>query len=232
MGIERGEGFVLRTNAFAEADIILTLFLRSYGKRTAIAKGARRINSRLGGVFDLLNKVEVVFYPHDRLDLVSQGTLISSYESLKRDLPAVNSALAVARSLDLLLPLHQREDELYHLFMRFLALVNQGNAEQLRIAAELRALSLLGHRPHLRSCLHCGSENGPFLFVPARGGVLCHTCIKEGAGIPLASGLAHALDWLASHPIGRSQVIHLSPQETVRAHEILDVYTETLVHGG
>ncbi len=232
MGIERGEGFVLRTRAFAEADIILTLFLRGYGKRTAIAKGARRISSRLGGVFDLLNNVEVVFYPHDRLDLVSQGTLISSYERIKRDLGVVNSALAVARSLDLLLPLQQREDEVYRLFVRFLDLVNQEDADKLRIAAELRALSMLGHRPHLRSCLRCGSEEGPFLFVPARGGVLCHACIKGEEGIPLASGLAHALDWLGSHSIGRSQVIRLSPQETVQAHEILDVYIETLVHGG
>ncbi len=231
MGIERGDGFVLRIRAFGDADIIVTLLLHGYGKRTAIAKGVRRLNSRLGGVFDLLNQVEVVFYARDRLDLVSQAALISSNEAVKRDLGTINSALTVARFLDRLLPLHQPEDEVYRLFTRFITMATAGSGVEARIATELWTLTLLGHRPQLHACLQCGTTVGPFRFIPARGGVLCSRC-KGNVGIPLTTGLARALAWLATHPIERSRVIHLSPEEQAQADEILNAYLETRIHEG
>ncbi len=230
MGLERGEGFVLRTREFAEADIIVTLFLRGYGKRTAIAKGARRLNSRLGGVFDLLNRVEIVFYPRDRLDLVSQGTLLDGYDSLKRDLTVVNSALSVARLLDRLLPPHQEEAAPYRLFERFLSELAKGRSDKLRIAVELKLLSLLGHRPHLRACLRCGDRKGPFRFLPTRGGLLCRSCAGE-EGIPVETGLARALDWLLYRPIEKSGVVSLSEEETKQADALLKEYVDLLSRG-
>ncbi len=231
MGLERGEGFVLRTSEFAEADIIVTLFLRDRGKRVAIAKGARRLNSRLGGVFDLLNRVEVVYYSRDRLDLISQGTLIDGYEPVKRDLGAVTSALTVARLLDRLLPLHQAEEDSYLLFERFLGLLSQRGDTVLKLAVELKLLSILGHRPHLRSCVRCGDIKGPFRFLPRRGGILCRNCAVN-EGIELGSGLARALNWLISHPVEKSGVIRLSEEEAELADSIVSAYIETLVHGG
>jgi len=227
VGIERGEGFVLRVRDFAEADLIVTLFLRRWGKRTAIAKGARRLDSRLGGVFDLLNRVEVVFYPRDRLDLVSQGTLLDGYERLKRSLPMVQAALSVARGLDRFLPLHQPEDEAHRLVERFLFLLTEENAVRMRIALTLKLLSLLGHQPHFSTCLRCGRRTGPFRFLPARGGILCSNCAGE-EGIPLSAGLSRSLAWLLSHPLERSGVIHLSEEEWRRADELLGAYIEAL----
>ncbi len=43
------EAVVLRTIRYSEADAVLTLMTRSRGRVSAIAKGARRTNSRLGG---------------------------------------------------------------------------------------------------------------------------------------------------------------------------------------
>lgn len=43
------EAVVLRTIRYSEADAVLTLMTRARGRVSAIAKGARRTNSRLGG---------------------------------------------------------------------------------------------------------------------------------------------------------------------------------------
>ena len=182
MGLERGEGFVLRTRPYAEADLIVTLFLEKKGKRTGIAKGVRRLNSRLGGVFDLLNRIEVVFYPHRGLDLLSQGSVLEAYLQIKRNLAAVESALAVARLLDRLLPSHQPED-------------------------------------------------GPFRFVPSRGGILCASCAQGIEGVPVDAGLARTLDWLLTHPLERSKVVKLSPAAAARTKELISTYIEVLGRG-
>ncbi|MCD6141695.1 DNA repair protein RecO [Candidatus Bipolaricaulota bacterium] len=231
MGLERGEGFVLRTRPYAEADLIVTLFLEKKGKRTGIAKGVRRLNSRLGGVFDLLNRIEVVFYPHRGLDLLSQGSVLEAYLQIKRNLAAVESALAVARLLDRLLPSHQPEDGPYHLFSRFLALLPTGDPLALQTATELKLLALLGHRPHLNACQRCGRKDGPFRFVPGRGGILCASCAQGIEGVPVDAGLVRTLDWLLTHPLERSKVVKLSPAAAARTKELISTYIEVLGRG-
>src|SRR5258708_39883550 len=52
--IYRADAIVLKASDFGEADRALTLFTAEHGKIRAIAKGARRPGSRLGGPGDVL----------------------------------------------------------------------------------------------------------------------------------------------------------------------------------
>ncbi len=232
MGLLQGIGFVLRTRDYAESDLIVTLFTEGWGKRTAIAKRARRFDSRLGGVFDLLNRVEVVFYEKPRLDLASQGALLNGFPHLKSDLKSISAALAIGRTLDRLLPLHQREDHTYALFHRFLTLLEEGEVptEQLSLATWMKTLSLLGHRPHLQACARCGESAGPFFFVPAQGGLLCSAC-SHGNGIAITRGLALSLHTLSSRPLERAGVIRLTTDEIELSHNLIVSYTDHLASG-
>jgi len=232
LGLLQGAGFVLRTRDYAESDLIVTLFTERWGKRTAIAKRARRFDSRLGGVFDLLNRVEVVFYEKSRLDLVSQGSLLDGFRRLKSDRKSISASLAIGRTLDRLLPLHQREDHTYTLFHRFLTLLEESEAptEQLSLATWLKLLSFLGHRPHLQGCARCGESSGTFFFVPAQGGLLCSTC-SHGDGIAITRGLALSLHTLSSRPLERAGVVRLTTDEIELSHDLIVSYTDYLASG-
>jgi len=233
LGLLRADGFVLRIRDFAESDLIVTLFTEQWGKRTAIAKRARRLNSRLGGVFDLLNRVEVVFYPKSRLDLVSQGALLQGFPHLKGDLNVVAAALLVGRLLDRLLPFQQPEERVYSLFGRFLDLLEAGNdsVDRLRLSVTLKLLAFLGHRPRLTSCVRCGSESGPFLFASECGGVLCRACTRREEGIKISRGLALSLDAFLQLPLERVNVIHLCPEDIRVAVKVVDGYVDHLASG-
>jgi len=228
VGIERGEAFVLRIRDFAESDLIVTLFTEEWGKRTAIAKGARGGKSRLGGVFDLLNHVEVVFYAKAQLDLVSQGALISGYPRLKASLNTVLTALAVSKLLDRLLPLHQREPAAYTILVRMLTLLESGTpcGEQTTIAAMLKLFAVLGHRPQLTACTRCGGTRGPFRFVPAMGGIVCAKC--GDGGIDINRGLALSLNALIDSPLSRAGIVRLEKDDFSHAHKLVDSYLREL----
>lgn len=232
MGLLKGEGFVLRARPFAESDLIVTLFTERWGKRTLIAKRARRFDSPLGGVFDLLNHVEAVFYPQARMDLASQGALLQAFPELKRDLETVSAALAVAQVLDRLLAPHQQEREAYVLFGRFLGLLEEKAArlDMIRLAATLKILSLFGHRPHLSACVSCGGTSGQFVFSGERGGILCARC-AVGEEAAMTRGLALSLDSLARFPLERSGVVTISAAETLLASEVLSNYVHRLTSG-
>ena len=210
MGIERGEAFVLRVRDFGESDLIVTLFTEDWGKRTAIAKGARRFKSRLGGVFDLLNRVEVVFYAKAQLDLISQGALISGYPHLKGSLETVLTALAASKLLDRLLPPHQQEPAAYTILARLLALLEEGvpQGEQTAVAGMLKLFAVLGHRPHLTACVRCGSVHGPFRFVPAR---------------------ALSLNALIDRPLSRAGIVRLAADDLSLTRKLVDAYLRELV---
>jgi len=232
VGLVCGTGFILRTRDFAESDLIVTWFTDRWGKRRVIAKQARRLGSRLGGVFDLLNQVEVVFYEKPQLDLVSKGSLLAGFPRMKRDLTAVTAALNTGRLLDRLLPLHHREERVYILFSLFLDLLEEGQipTEQLHLATALKLLAMLGHRPRLDGCTRCGTQSGGFFFVPAAGGVLCSTCSRS-RGAPITRGLALALHAVSSRPLARAGVIRFSPEEMERACKVVDGYIDHLIRG-
>ena len=231
LGLLRGNGFVLRIRDFGESDLIVTLFTEQWGVRTAIAKRARRHDSRVGGVFDLLNQVEVVFYPKPGLDLVSQAALLKEFSKLKRDLDTVSAALSVGTLLDRLLSPHQPEGRAYALFSRFLDLLEDGlPSDRLRLSAMLKLFALLGHRPRFRACIRCGEEEGPFLFVSRCGGVLCETCAR-GGGSEVSRGLALTLDFLLRLPLERSAVVHLTLEEAHSAVEVVNGYMNHLASG-
>lgn len=233
LGLLRADGFVLRIRDFAESDLIVTLFTEQWGKRTAIAKRARRLNSRLGGVFDLLNRVEVVFYPKAQLDLVSQGALLQGFPHLKGNLNVVAAALLVGRLLDRLLPFHQPEERVYSLFGRFLNLLEAGDhsVDRLRLSVTLKLLGFLGHRPRLAGCVRCGSESGPFLFASECGGVLCRACTRREEGIKISRGLALSLDAFLRLPLERVNVIHLCLEDIRVAVKVVDGYVDHLASG-
>jgi len=58
----KAEGIVIKRKNFGEADRILTVFTKKYGKIKVLAKGVRRITSRRGPNVELFNQVELVLH--------------------------------------------------------------------------------------------------------------------------------------------------------------------------
>jgi DNA repair protein RecO (recombination protein O) len=179
----------------------------------------------MGGVFDLLNQVEIVFYAKEQLELISQGDLIASYPHLKSSLQLTLTALNSCKLLDQLLPLHQQEPAAYTIFAQLLVLLEAGQPpEQTGLAAELKLLSVLGHRPQLSACVRCGSTHGTFRFAPAVGGVLCEKCAKEGLSVNRGLGLS--LNTLIDNPLERAGIVRLKDHDVQLAHQLIDLYIE------
>jgi len=232
VALQRGDGIVLRTRPFSESDLIVDLFFADRGRRTLIAKGARGSRSTVGGVFDALNRVEVVFYEKPSLDLVSQAALLEGFTSLKSDLPGVIAALGVASMLDRMLPLHQADERAYRVFDALLRILDgrSGDSEVVCLAGQLKLLQVLGHRPRLGACAICGGDAAPFGFSEEEGGVVCSRC-STGNG-EITAGLARSMERLLEMPLTRSQIVKLSPVDLATARQAVGGFVEHLARGG
>ena len=82
----KDEAIVLRSLRFGEADRILHLFTKDHGRINAIAKGARRTRSRLGGRLEPMSRVELLLHEgRGELATVTGADLLQAHHAVALD---------------------------------------------------------------------------------------------------------------------------------------------------
>jgi DNA repair protein RecO (recombination protein O) len=82
----RTDAVVLRRHDIGEADRVLTLYSPRLGKLRAVAKGARRSKSRLGGHVELFTHVNVLVARGRNLDIITQAETVRPFPHIRDDL--------------------------------------------------------------------------------------------------------------------------------------------------
>lgn len=209
----RTEAIVLRRSDFGEADRLLTLFSREYGKMRAIAKGARKPQSRKTGHVELFMRTRFLIAKGRNLDIVTQAEMVEGYNRLRDDLVRTTYASYAVELLDRFIADEDRNPQLYDLLSNMLRWLAQSN--NLLLAAryyELHLLSLLGYRPQLFQCVRCGEtiEERDQHFSAEMGGLLCPNCRQADAQASDVSGAAvKVLRFLQTRQWTAAQSLHL-----------------------
>jgi DNA repair protein RecO (recombination protein O) len=184
------EAIVLKSIAVRDADRLVTVLTPQLGKLPATVRGARRVNSRLGGHLDLFNRVELTLALGHRIDVVTGAESIESFGALKSDLDRTAIALYLMELTDAMLPEAAPHSRAYDLVLQALRWLNgTGPAVAMPRYVELRLLEDSGYLPELQNCLVCGKslEPGHHRFAPALGGVTDDTCVvSAGQVLPLS----------------------------------------------
>lgn len=226
MAIKSAEAFVIRRIDFRESDYIVTLFGKDSGKFAGIAKGARKSNSKFGGVFDLLNLSEVVYYQGSNLDFISEAEAIRTWNGLRKSGLAIDVALRCSRAVNRLLEEGGAEEGVYDLFEQTLVSLdeNQERARTLELAFYLKLFSILGYKPELVRCMECGrqmDEEKELHFLPKDGGVVCSNC-GTNEGFPISGGLRKNLIKLLSLPQEQVRRLRISEGSLRRGFLLLE----------
>lgn len=142
------EGVVLKTKAIGEADKLVTLFTRRFGKVVALAKGVRHITSRRAGTLESATQ-GIFFFSHGKTwDILTQVQLINSFAAARRHLARVTQVYQLLEVTDLLTREHQAHPEIYDLIITTLASLNQpGHRRQLLVNNIRQLVSNLGFGP-------------------------------------------------------------------------------------
>lgn len=175
----RSEAIVLKRTGFGEADRLLTLYSREKGKIKAIAKGARKPQSRKTGHVELFMRTQFLFAQGRDLAIITQAEMVDAYPSLREDLVRATYAAYAVELLDRFTVENDRHVGIYELLAAALGWL--AATDDLMLAAryyELRLLSLTGFQPQLFKCVACSEpivEQDQF-FSAELGGLLCPDC--------------------------------------------------------
>jgi DNA repair protein RecO (recombination protein O) len=182
MALFKTEGVVLRRRDLGEADRLLTLFTKRFGKIKAVAKGCRKPKSRLAGHLEPLNVAQFMLWRREGRDLalLRSADMTEMHPVLAGDFRAFAAASAAAELIDVSLAEDEPVPKLYALLSRFLrALKTPEHSTAALLAFMVRATDILGYAMSLETCVGCRARlaSGEAWLEYRLGGLLCPECV-------------------------------------------------------
>lgn len=209
----RTEAIVLRRTDFGEADRLLTLFSRDLGKIKAIAKGARKPQSRQTGHVELFMRTQFLIAQGRDLDIVTQAEMVEGYPALREDLVRTTYASYAVELLDRFAADEDKDVRKYNLLADALSwFAETDNPLLAGRFYELRLLSLAGFQPQLFHCVQCGDpvEEQDQWFSAELGGILCPNCHQtDRRARPISAAAVKVLRYLQSRSWETIRVLQL-----------------------
>lgn len=178
---------MLRAVRYSEADLVLALQTRERGRVSAIAKGARRATSRLGGrvqpgVWLRLSLAE----GKGDLSVVRGADVVDAHAGLWTHGYRLLAASCVLESVLRAMEEHEPGEEAFNLLCRTLGLLARAEPREtpprldpVVLGSQCKLLVVAGVFPMLAHCATCGA--GPPLpaFSARAGGALCPACAGD-----------------------------------------------------
>ncbi|HWA96738.1 MAG TPA: DNA repair protein RecO [Terracidiphilus sp.] len=168
MPVLTSDAVVLRTWPVHEADLIVSLFTRDYGKIRGVAKAALKSRKRFGGALEPMTIARVFFVERPRQELVrlDQLEIIRSPLSAPVDAIRMGVLTLYAELLDEALPEHDPQETVFRLIASVLEQTNAvvSDATQPWMALtyfQLWMTRLMGLLPDITHCTVCGEALHP-----------------------------------------------------------------------
>jgi DNA repair protein RecO (recombination protein O) len=192
-GSFKTEAVVLRSIRYGEADRVLHLYTPDRGRVGAVAKGVRRVKSRLGGRLEPLMRSRLVLHEgRGELCTISQADTVHPHAALRERRDSLERAVQACDAVLRLLDSGEPNLPAYNLLCHELALLDEHAAAATRaqaLAFRAKLLLAAGFAPELATCASCGEAEHLGAFSPSAGGVVCAAC--EAGSFPLGPE-AHA----------------------------------------
>lgn len=224
----RATGINLKTMPLGESDRLVTILTQEAGLIRAVAKGARKQPSKLGGrmepfvVNDLMlsrGRRTAHLDPQSSLQRIAQAETLHSFTPLRRSLAHLTAAQYLAEVVLILATSGTTQEDLYLVLLEHLHRLEQVSAPA-QVLPRLNhglyhLLALAGVAPQSHTCQICQAPITPHPdrdahFSLSNGGLICDLCSFNHAikGLTLISPtVLQALQQLPDP--------HLSPQITL-----------------
>lgn len=182
--IAKTQAVVLKKTDYSNSSCIYTFYTSEFGKINGLLKGAKRSNTKIGNILDVMNVVEIVFYDKSTREVqtITDASLVTYNRQLKEDFDKLKYGFAI---IDLLYS-HILEGEanrrLFKGLVRILDLLNNSNenSDVLFLKFLIFFVKELGFEIQTDHCNICLSdiENVKNVAFDFHSGLLCENCYK------------------------------------------------------
>jgi DNA repair protein RecO (recombination protein O) len=201
------EAVVLRAMKHGEADRILHVFTPDHGRRSVIARGARRPKSKLGGRLEPPSYVDLQLQ-EGRGDIatVTGVSTLAALPRLRDRLDSIDAAMIACDDVGRLFGDDEPHPPIFHLLVNHLRALDGESAAAgvgRQLSFRLKLLVGAGLTPQLGACARCGAA-GPLVgFSGVDGGLVCSSC-SPPAGYAVRPELAEVMRAALGSPLAQA----------------------------
>ena len=146
-----------------EADQLLTIFTRDFGKLEILARAVRKISSKLRAGTELFYLSEIEFVQGKTHKTLTDAILIGKFKNLRSDLTKLKIAHKIAESADDLIKAPEQDPKIWQLINEVLDKLNSYTLHAARYTIIYHyffwnLVSLLGYQPKIQDCRVQGKE--------------------------------------------------------------------------
>ncbi len=185
-------GIILRKTDYSEADRIFVILTKEFGKISAIAKGVRKIKSKLGGHLEFFNEINFDFYKSSTNDLYR----INGAECVMLNKKIIQNLKLMEIGYEIIKLLNKFTEEKYPLpkilklsKFSFGLLNEEQNSELILLSFKVKFFTILGYLPSFDHCLKCRKKitESKNYFDISNLGVVCQSCLSKIAVVQAIS---------------------------------------------
>jgi len=178
---------ILNRKPFREYDSKLTIYSKERGKIYLVARGARKIKSKLSGHIEPISCSNVMIIRGRNLDYAGSAFNINNFKNLKNDYDKIICAAAGLNFVEKMVKEGEGDERIFCLLKNYLEFLDNtdlnNNYSLLFNFFKLKIFDFLGYRPELYNCVICKNKikTGGNKIDSRRGGIVCASCKTSGS---------------------------------------------------
>ena len=182
---------VLRHVNYRDNDRMVTLLSPSRGRIDALIRSCRKPKSHNLNAGELFALGDYMLFESGNRATVTSVKLIETFYPLRSDYTRLTCGIYLLNLAEAAAEPEQEQQELFMLLVHTLSRLTFSDQEWKPLLSGflLHFSACQGFKPRLNHCVHCGktlTEDEPFFFDSAEGGLCCRNCRKEKSQVPLA----------------------------------------------
>lgn len=225
--LEKIEAFIIKSQDYGETNKIVTLFSKKYGKFSALARGAKKMKSRMAAVTQPFIHGEFLIYINQKgLSTIQQGDVLDSLRLIREDIMKTAYAAYISELVDKLMDTFHPDYYLYDQFLQSMKWISEDREVEIAIMMfEVKMFEKGGFAPIVDQCVHCGRQDHLVSFSIAEGGLLCNQCnLYDDQSIHLPKGVARLLNIFTIAGLERIGTVSVKDENKKLLRKILDTY--------
>lgn len=182
----RTKGIIIKKEDTGEADQLLTIYTKDFGRLEILGKGIRKIKSKLRSAAEIFYLSEIEFIQGRGYKTLTDAILIKRFSNLRKDLKRLALAYRISEICDNLVRGEEKDEKIWQLLIEAFEKLNNlslviSHLSLLYYYFLWNFLSFLGYQPELFNCSLCQKKLIPdkLYFSPKEGGVICEKCFGK-----------------------------------------------------
>lgn len=145
------EAIILTGNDFGEADRVFTVYSKEFGKICILAKGVKKLESKLRYHLEPLSYSYLILIGGKSLRIVKDAVLIDQFLSMRNNLKKITIAKKITELLNELIVGEEQDENIWNLLVKSLKIINTKDnlSDNSTIISDFKnnLIELLGYDP-------------------------------------------------------------------------------------